>query len=289
MVKHVFENPPEQQYIFGIDNTKKPTQKKLIQAISNGVGTGLVESIDIPIDYENVHPKKTPIDLNLDWRRFVMLNIKVKPSGIFIPPVADDAGDDEAAAADDGDEGTGFKWHCKSGLQANIQKVKDEFCKERGLKPFKIAVNGKPCSGKSHFAAQLAKHYGVPHVHKEQVMDDIENWNKEKEAEYNTRQSEKIRLAELAEKRRQDAIEAERLEQERLKQAAEEERLARKAALGSDEEEDDDAAAVDDAAKVDDDAAKDADEAGDDAPKADDGAGDGAGDDGAPADDVDPA
>ena len=88
----------------------------MIQAISNGVGTGLVESIDIPIDYEAVHPKKTPIDLNLDWRRFVMLNIKVKPSSIFVPPVAEDAGEGDDAPADDADEGTGFKWHCKSGL-----------------------------------------------------------------------------------------------------------------------------------------------------------------------------
>ena len=42
MIKKISETPPEQQYIFGIDNTKKPTQKKLIQAISDGIGTGLV-------------------------------------------------------------------------------------------------------------------------------------------------------------------------------------------------------------------------------------------------------
>ena len=70
------------------------------------------------------------------------------------------------------------------------------------MKPFKIAINGKPCSGKSFFGAQLAKHYGVPHIHKEQVLEDIENWNKEKEAEYNFRQAEKKRLADLAEERR---------------------------------------------------------------------------------------
>lgn len=58
MVKKISDSPPEnQQYIFGIDNTKKPTQMKLIQAISDGIGTGLVESIDIPIEYAPVHPK----------------------------------------------------------------------------------------------------------------------------------------------------------------------------------------------------------------------------------------
>lgn len=44
MVFKVFEKKPERQYIFAVDNNKKPTQKKLISAISNGIGTGLVES-----------------------------------------------------------------------------------------------------------------------------------------------------------------------------------------------------------------------------------------------------
>jgi len=57
MIKKISETPPEQHYIFGIDNTRKPTQKKLIQAISDGIGTGLVESIDIPLEYAGVHPK----------------------------------------------------------------------------------------------------------------------------------------------------------------------------------------------------------------------------------------
>ena len=43
MVKKIFEAPPpDVKYIFGIDNTKKPTQKKLIQAISDGIETGFI-------------------------------------------------------------------------------------------------------------------------------------------------------------------------------------------------------------------------------------------------------
>ena len=94
-----------------------------------------------------------------------MLNIKALPSKIFVPESAGGEGDGDAEEAE-ADEG-GFQWHCKAGLAANIQRVKDEFCKERGLKPFKIGVNGKPCSGKSFYAAQLATHYGVPHITKE--------------------------------------------------------------------------------------------------------------------------
>ena len=44
-----------------IDNTRRPTQKKLISAISNGIGTGLVESIDYPDNIKKQHPRKTPL------------------------------------------------------------------------------------------------------------------------------------------------------------------------------------------------------------------------------------
>ena len=115
MVKKIFESPPERQYIFGIDNTKKPTQKKLIQAISDGIGTGLVESIDIPVKFNPVLPNQTPLQLHLDWRKFLMLNIKTIPSSLFVQGGADKE-EGEEAEPEDGD----FKWHCKSGLAKNI-------------------------------------------------------------------------------------------------------------------------------------------------------------------------
>ena len=77
MVKKMYESKPERQYVFGIDTTKKPTQKKLIAAISNGIGTGLIEQTDIPANFAKVHPNKTPLQLDLDWRKFLLLNIKV--------------------------------------------------------------------------------------------------------------------------------------------------------------------------------------------------------------------
>ena len=55
----------------------------------------------------------------------------------------------EVPAAENEDE---FKWLCKNSLAANIQLVKEEFCKERNLKPFKICVVRKPFTGKSFYA-----------------------------------------------------------------------------------------------------------------------------------------
>jgi adenylate kinase len=175
MVKKVFESKPERSYIFGIDTTKKPTQKRLITAISKGIGTGLTENIDIPHNFAKVHPNKTPLQLDLDWRKFLLMNIKAQPSSLF---VGGGAAEGEEEAAEDAD----FQWHSKAGLAGNIPLVKKEFCQRRDLKPFKIAVSGKPCTGKSHFSHKLADHYNVPHIHTLKVLEEIEHWQDEMEA-----------------------------------------------------------------------------------------------------------
>lgn len=40
---------------------------------------------------------------------------------------------------------------------------------------------GPPASGKSHYAQKIAEHYNITHVHLEKLINEIENWNKEKE------------------------------------------------------------------------------------------------------------
>lgn len=61
IVKAIYEKKPNRKYIFAVDNNKRPLQKKLVAAISNGIGTGLIESVDIPTEFKKSHPKMTPI------------------------------------------------------------------------------------------------------------------------------------------------------------------------------------------------------------------------------------
>ena len=77
MVFKISEKKPERKYIFAVDNNKKQEQKKLISSISNGIGTGLVESQDVPEVFKKAHPKLTPIQLDLDWRKSLMLDLHV--------------------------------------------------------------------------------------------------------------------------------------------------------------------------------------------------------------------
>lgn len=199
MVKKVYETKPplpDKQYIFAIDNTRKPTQKRLIAAISNGIGTGLLESVDYPDHMKRAHPKKTPLHLlEQDWRIPLMLNLRVRPSTLFVGAAGE--GEDAGDSAD-------FNWHCKAGLATNIQTVKEEFCKKRGLRPVKIAITGPPGSGKSFYGKQLSDHYNVPHIHLQQMIHEIENWNKEKEEGILKRREVKARIKQQEEQLRLD-------------------------------------------------------------------------------------
>ena len=90
--------------------------------------------------------------MDLDWKKSLLLDIHVTPSALFIKSDAP-AGAAEGEEAEEGatDELLEMNWHCKSGMSENIQLVKQEFAKERNLKPVKIFISGPPCSGKTFF------------------------------------------------------------------------------------------------------------------------------------------
>lgn len=69
-------------------------------------------------------------------------------------------------------------------MAVNIQKVKEEFEKARNLKPVKVFICGPPCAGKSHFGEKLGEHYNIPHIHMEKLLDDLLNWDHEKETNH---------------------------------------------------------------------------------------------------------
>jgi adenylate kinase len=43
-VLKIIERPPLSQYIFGIDQNPKPSQKRIVAAISSGIGSGKLET-----------------------------------------------------------------------------------------------------------------------------------------------------------------------------------------------------------------------------------------------------
>ena len=44
-VEKIIEKTPNLSYIFALDHNPKSTQKKMVEAISKGIGTGLVDCV----------------------------------------------------------------------------------------------------------------------------------------------------------------------------------------------------------------------------------------------------
>lgn len=175
LVRKIVQRRPDSYYIFAVDKTRNPTQKRLVEAISKGMGTAETESVK----FDDV--KQT------DWAEFLTLNLKMKSSAVLKdeePP--EDAEDPEEEA-----KKLKFPWHCQKGIIKNILMLNNEFNSTRSLKPVKILITGPPASGKSHYAKILAKYYNVPHITiqdalalipklKGEIGDEIRNFIEEK-------------------------------------------------------------------------------------------------------------
>jgi len=68
-VEKIVERRPKLPYLLAIDHNPKPTQRKIIESISKGIGTGLVESV--------AATKASPNYGELT------LNLRMKPTMIF--------------------------------------------------------------------------------------------------------------------------------------------------------------------------------------------------------------
>jgi len=148
LVKKVVNKKPENYYIFALDKTKNPTQKRLVESIAKGMGTAETESVR----YEDVK--------DYEWAEFLALNLKMRSSDVMKdeePP--EDAEDPEEAAKQ-----LKFPWHCQKGIIKNVMMLNKEFNDTRGLKPVKILITGPPACGKSFYAVKLSKYYNIPHI-----------------------------------------------------------------------------------------------------------------------------
>lgn len=104
------ESPPEEKVYFNaFDLTQDRSQKSIIESISKGAGSGLVESV------ESSEIIRDPQTFKLD--------IQVLPSKEL-------RGTEE--------EPVDFEWTAKNGLHETIKSVLKEFCIHHSLRPIKI-------------------------------------------------------------------------------------------------------------------------------------------------------
>lgn len=140
-VRRVIDDEVKKSYIFCVDKTKKPTQRRLVEAISKGIGTGKIKE---------ANPHEIPD--SIFWKAFMLLNLMMRSSSIYkkkaLPEGEEGEEEDEAKLK--------FPWHCKKGIIKNARTLNEEFNVARDLKPVKIMITGPPAVGKTFYAEKIA-------------------------------------------------------------------------------------------------------------------------------------
>ncbi|KAL4510745.1 hypothetical protein ABPG72_004899 [Tetrahymena utriculariae] len=157
----VAENPPENNYLFAIDNTKDRRQKVIIQSISDGVGSKQI----IQDDSTSLIDENTIDIFNLD--------VDMTPSPLLV-------GDEENPVE--------FDWTCEKGLTdpINNAKVLQEFQREHKLRPIKVIMftpeNERQDLRFDQCVEEISQHYRIPVIKIREVIEWVkENISKEQD------------------------------------------------------------------------------------------------------------
>jgi adenylate kinase len=143
LIKRVIQIRPKTKYIVAIDRSKKPTQRKIVTAISKAIGTGDVETRTVQILTKE------------KWMLPLQINVKIRPSEVFKDePTPETEAELEAEVAEKRAQERKFRWHCELGITENISKLNLEYNSFRDLKPVKIFITAPPASGKSWLCEQ---------------------------------------------------------------------------------------------------------------------------------------
>ena len=156
VVKKIIDNNIKKDYIFAVDKTKRPSQKRLVKSISNGIGTG---------KWKNFESKE--ISNSIIWKDFLMVNLKMKSSDVFRD--LEWKGEEEPSEEDQAK--LKFPWHCEKGVVDNAKSLNVEFNEARDLQPVKIFITGPPASGKSYYSEMVQNYYNIPRVQVKELTD----------------------------------------------------------------------------------------------------------------------
>lgn len=140
LVKHLASTKVDQDYLLAVD-LGNLTQKEIVQGIIDKVSNGY----QVPL----VAPEYCVL---AEFADVLALDLRLEPSGPMMDP--------------------SFSWWCKEGLVANLEKVANEFCKWRNLRPIKVVVMGPPGSKVQEFSAKIANHYFVPVLKFDSMIDE---------------------------------------------------------------------------------------------------------------------
>ncbi|EER18593.1 hypothetical protein Pmar_PMAR008923 [Perkinsus marinus ATCC 50983] len=132
-VKHLSAATEKQPYIVAVDESFTD-QKGILTAVVNHLGAG------VPIPSIS----RDQAVACLDGREPFLLDLRFRASDFLHQPE--------------------FSWWSKEGPVAAIEKLIEEFCTWRNLRPLKLVLIGPPASGKSFYATKVAENYRLAHI-----------------------------------------------------------------------------------------------------------------------------
>lgn len=95
LVRKIVYNRPESYYVFALDKTKNPTQKRLVNSIAKGMGA----KETVSVAYDDVKKQ--------EWAEFLTLDLKMRASDVL----KDDEPPEDAENPEELAEQLKFPWH----------------------------------------------------------------------------------------------------------------------------------------------------------------------------------
>jgi len=145
LVRVVAADNKVERYLIAVDRAQL-TQQEIIQGIVNQIS----DKKKVPL----LPPRTVAEEELTDFQQVMTVDLIMQPS--------------------DPMKSKNFDWWCKKGLVQNLEKVADEFCRWRNLRPVKTMVMGPPGSGAENFCKQIADQYlheEPPHLTYEKILE----------------------------------------------------------------------------------------------------------------------
>eukprot|EP00801_Mesodinium_rubrum_P001134 Mrub_01134.p1 GENE.Mrub_01134~~Mrub_01134.p1 ORF type:complete len:663 (+),score=138.18 Mrub_01134:340-2328(+) len=163
LVYKILVQRPTRQYIIAVDKTNYcPNTAK-----DNSRAYNIVKSISVNIGSGKV--KMVPAETMLNNPRYqqLLINLFFKPSELMIQDITETSLNENQP-----DETKYFDWFSEYGINSNIEKIRQDFNLNRGLKSIKFLVSGQIASGKSMLSVKLAEQYNIPLISIENVINE---------------------------------------------------------------------------------------------------------------------
>lgn len=154
LVRKIITTRPARQYILAVDKTifspnggrENSKALNIVKSISTNVGSGRLAMV-----------QAKPLLASNPRLQYLLIDLFFKPSELMYVDTEGEEEQDQAAEDDENKKDKLFDWYSEFGIDANIEKIRQDFNKCRGLSNIKMLISGPLATGKSIMSEKLAE------------------------------------------------------------------------------------------------------------------------------------